>query len=98
MSARCGSIGCTAGPSSIVAPLPLAHQWIGSTPFEKKTMPRRRGGFVGLDRACRLAEHGQRLHPGQRQRDADTSKEVTPRGRMTDVIDLHRVEPLARAR
>ena len=35
MSSRNGSIGEAAGPSSIAAPLPFAHQWIGSTPFEK---------------------------------------------------------------
>jgi hypothetical protein len=35
MSSRCGIIGAAAGPSSIVAPLPFAHQWMGSTPFEK---------------------------------------------------------------
>ena len=38
-----------------VAPLPLAHQWIGSTPFEKNTMPRRSGGvfaFAAAAAAC----------------------------------------------
>ena len=29
-----------------VGSLPLAHQWIGSTPFEKKTMPSRSGGVL----------------------------------------------------
>ena len=54
MSSRCGSIGSRPGPSSMLAPLPLAHQWIGSTPFEKKTMPRRSGGVVAFGGGRRL--------------------------------------------
>jgi hypothetical protein len=33
------------------APWPFAHQWIGSTPFEKKTMPSRRGGVFAFTAA-----------------------------------------------
>ena len=54
MSSRCGIIGSAAGPSSIVAPDPFAHQCAGSTPFEKNTMPRRNGGpaFAAAAAAC----------------------------------------------
>ena len=44
MSSRCGIIGVSAGPISMFAPAPFAHQCAGSTPFEKNTMPRRSGG------------------------------------------------------
>ena len=47
MSSRWGSIGWRTGPSSISAPRPFAHQCAGSTPFEKNTMPSRRGGPIG---------------------------------------------------
>ena len=50
MSCRCGIIGSRPGPSSMLAPCPLAHQWIGSTPFEKKTMPSRSGGVFAFSR------------------------------------------------
>ena len=78
MSSRCGIIGRRPGPISMLAPAPLAHQWIGSTPFEKKTMPSRSGGVFAFAAAAGLSEERQRLHPGQRQRDADAAKEVTP--------------------
>ena len=43
----------------MLAPLPLAHQCAGSTPFEKKTMPRRRGGAVVFDVAAACAKAGR---------------------------------------
>jgi hypothetical protein len=46
MSSRYGFIGSRTGPSSIDAPLPFAHQWIGSTPFEKYTHAKRTGGLL----------------------------------------------------
>ena len=48
MSSRCGIIGVSPGPISMLAPAPLAHQWIGSTPFEKKTIPSRSGGVFAF--------------------------------------------------
>ena len=58
MSSRCGSIGSRPGPSSMAAPLPLAHQWIGSTPFEKKTMPSRSGGVFAFTAAAACPKSG----------------------------------------
>ena len=61
MFSRWGNIGRSPGPSSMSAPLPLAHQCAGSTPFEKNTMPSRTGGRTGvwLDVAgAELATHG----------------------------------------
>ena len=60
------------------APAPLAHQWIGSTPFEKKTIPNRSGGVFAFAAATVLAHERQRFQPGQRQRDAHAAQEVTP--------------------
>ena len=48
MSSRCGIIGSSAGAELHARALPLAHQWTGSTPFEKKTIPSRRGGVFPL--------------------------------------------------
>ena len=78
MSCRCGIIGNRPGPSSMVAPCPLAHQWIGSTPFEKKTIPSRRGGVFAFRAAGACPRSGKGFHPGQRQRDPHPSEEVAP--------------------
>ena len=47
-SALCGASGAAAGPNSIAAPLPFAHQCSGSTPLEKNTTPKRKGGWPGF--------------------------------------------------
>ena len=79
MSSRCGIIGCRPGPSSMSAPLPLAHQWIGSTPFEKKTMPSRSGGVLRLRPRRRSApSSGSDSIQGSASATPDAAQEVTP--------------------
>ena len=85
MSSRWGNMGWSAGPSSISAPLPFAHQCAGSTPFEKNTMPSRRGGPAAAPArrggsGRRLPERGQRLHPGQGQGDSGAPQEEAAAG------------------
>ena len=78
MSSRCGIIGSAAGPSCMFAPLPFAHHSVGSTPFEKNTIPSRSGGVFVFTTSAACPNTGKRLHPRQRQRDAHAPKEMTP--------------------
>ena len=96
--------GRARAPSS--APLPLAHQWIGSTPFEKKTMPSRSGGVFGLRPrrprpGRRPAATPSRAAPARRRRragnDAATRDGSSDR-RMRHRLRLARVDGTSRRR
>src|SRR5882724_1025676 len=54
MSSLIGASGAAAGPSSMLAPLPLAHQCVGATPLEKYRVAKRSGGLFGSAAAAVL--------------------------------------------
>jgi hypothetical protein len=80
MSSRCGSIGVRPGPSSIVAPEPLAHQCAGSTPFEKNTIPIRSGGpaLAAAPAACAPAVAASADVPAHGKDSSQGSARATP--------------------